>query len=275
MPDTSTLRAPSAARQSANVIFRYHTRFLPEYVSAILVSLAINWIIVVDSSDNPLPTQNNPHLIPAALIYFALAGILLALTLMFRFKYPTVILGLDSVRLRALGIDFLSFRLKEIDSIKERKISFFGRTARSLEIFLNSGRILNVVDFIYDYRKLAALLTSRSCKLIGRNETLEDEQRTMEQRAFVREQVFDKPRLRALPMEFATRVFFSLPIFLVEGIISICLVHGFHGYDADYRNPYALYSAAISLAGGALAARYIYYYLLSSPFLNHRYEEKR
>jgi len=75
----------------------YHGAFLPEYMSAVLISLLTMWIGVSALRVDRFPLKENPHLIPSIVMYVAVVLLLVGLTYYHRWKHSALLIKDDGI----------------------------------------------------------------------------------------------------------------------------------------------------------------------------------
>lgn len=249
-----------------HLTFRYHQPFLPEYVTTIAISLAVNWMVLASSRPGQLPAGDNPHVYGALAAYTAVILTLLGLTVYHRYRFSTVTLTDSGTERRFLGFNFSQVAFDEIDSVEERRGGFFGRSARLLVLRTRAMEETVIADFVHGYDRLREELLARWPGTPTNKEPLsEREFAQLKEAARLRDLVFGLPGLHNVKKRVPFRVMGLLPVVGVEALGAALVIYEVFGEGPQGGpNPLSVYAGAVTLALSGLAARFTYYYIFST-----------
>jgi hypothetical protein len=244
--------------------FRYHSAFLPEYITTVGISYLLTRML----SGEVEWTANHPLALVAQALFWCLSFLLVMLTLFHRCRYCTVTLGPGGMQHTFLSDRRCAVPFAEVERLRESRGWFFGRRARILEIGLWGQGRLRVSDFIRGYDELKAALAEATGMQVESGAGGAWALARLKRRSADRERVFGPVRALDLVLRIPSRVICLLPVMFVDLMMLALLQQGLSSYRPDYRGLLAVFGGVISLLVSAVAARFIYYYLFSSVFLN-------
>jgi hypothetical protein len=250
-------------KSHATRTFWYHSAFLPEYFTTVCITVLVNWAVNAYSPVDPIPIKDNPYVPSAWILHLWVVVFLLGLTAYYRWRYCTVSLSPDALTRSFPSAAGWAVAFSEIDRLTEHRGWFFGRRARVLEIGVWGGGSVRVTDFIHGYEDLKATLAEASGKPVEHEVAEEGALARLRLRATEREKVFGPAGPFDFLLRIPSRFICLLPVFLLDLIMTLRLVYG-----AFYQDFLAVFAGTIVLLVSALGARFIYYYLFSSVFLN-------
>jgi hypothetical protein len=245
--------------------FRYNSVLLPEYISAIVISLLTT--LIVSTNKELWPAHAGPHSRISAALYGVVVLTLVWLTVHARWRWPVITVESQTVRGSLFGVPKFRLELTQVHSIQERAGKFYGRRARRLTVRSFRHDPVEIADFIYEYERLKQLLGERWGQPIEQQGSSPEVISQLAIRARKRDVVFGRPRPWRILLRIPVRVIGLLPVLVVDMFFTFFVCALFRG-DSDVGDPRAVYSAPISLAAAGLAARFIYYRISSSIRLN-------
>ena len=247
--------------------FRYHSAFLPEYVSTIAISLFIMWGVGRIYVRELPPLSGNPHALPAFGLYVLLAAVLLGLTVRHRWVHCDLLVADEWMEGRRFGLQVFLIGWSQVEDLVERRGAFYGRRARVLSVVVYGRAPIVIADSIERYHRLRKRIAEASGKAIRVEGLSDDDVRRFQEAEGERHAAFqvDSGFLGAL-VRVGGWLFSLLPVFVVDVITTMFLMHGVFREPGYFRfKPGVYWANVIALGAAAVAARYIYYYLFSSP----------
>lgn len=210
--------------------------------------------------------EGNPHVYGAVAAYTAVILTLVGLTFFHRFRFCTVT-ATDAGLMRVFfGFTLSRVPFGEVDSIEERRGSFFGRSARVLALRTRALDEIVFADFIYRYDAFKQRVIGAAGKVPTNEEPLsEREYERLKEAASLRDVVFGEPSYRLTSKRLPLRILGLMPVVGVEALSAALVLHEVFGRAPDGGpNPLAVYAGAVTLALSAVVARFTYYYIFST-----------
>ncbi|MEX2287988.1 MAG: hypothetical protein WD648_12915 [Planctomycetaceae bacterium] len=253
--------------ETHEVRLRYNSLFFPEFLSIILIALAVSWIALSNPGKAAKPLEQNPHSVPAFIGYMLVVVLLLYFMLQHRRSYQTARLIDDGEGNVSLCTRDLSLPLETVDRIDECVGRFFGRKARYLRIARASGDVVEFNDALYQYEELKVALTRLCTVDIRRDPAHSEGQYDKIRTAWARRHRVFSPNYAWWPLNIASRLFCLVPVAFFDVMVTALMcMH----LDVANQPDLAVYVSAISLLLSAILSRYVYYYLFTSELLHRQ-----
>jgi hypothetical protein len=250
------------------VRFRYNHIFLPEYVSTVLISLAVSALFMSLTAGGQRPRLwTNPHAPAATAVYLLVACGLLLLTWHARRRCGPVELQHDATGELTLRAGPRLVALGEVVTIQETFDRLFGRTVRALVLSDGRGEPATVHEALFHYDEFVAVLGRSTGVPVRRAAEFDAARAERSAKAWQERHALFPPALSVddVARRFGWRMVCLLPVagmdILLSGLTMLLL-------SRAGQMDLMVYSAPLSLAASGLIARYVSFYFFTSTVLN-------